>query len=120
MRLSRPYKKYPFQDNGEILGYDARGFIVNHEDRTYSNDRISPLMQKRRYLPMLTIESRQLALIPSEGTEERFCYEFKCRNQEGGHVLVYINAVTGEEEQILILFESENGTFNNVTNYLPD
>lgn len=97
-------------DNGEILGYDARGFIVNHEDRTYSNDRISPLDAEKKVSPMLTIESRQLALIPSEGTEERFCYEFKCRNQEGGHVLVYVNAVTGEEEQILILFESENGT----------
>lgn len=97
-------------DNGEILGYDARGFIVNHEDRSYSEKRISPLDAEKKVSPMLTVESRQLALIPSEGTEELLCYEFKCKNQEGKHVLVYINAITGEEEQILILFESENGT----------
>lgn len=97
-------------DNGEILGYDARGFIVNHTERNYDTERISPLDAEKKVSPMLKIESRQLALIPSEGTEERLCYEFKCKNEDGGHVLVYVNALTGEEEQILILFESENGT----------
>lgn len=97
-------------DNGETLGYDARGFIVNHTTRNYPEKRISPMEAQKAVSPMLTVESRQLALIPSKGTQERLCYEFKCKNQEGKHVLVYVNAVTGNEEQILILFESENGT----------
>ena len=97
-------------DNGEILGYDARGFLVNHNERKYSEKRISPLDAQKKLSPMLTVESRQLAVIPSEGSQERFCYEFKCKNEKGNHVLVYINAVTGKEEQILILFESEKGT----------
>ena len=97
-------------DNGEILGYDARGFLVNHEKRTYSTDRISPLDAQDKLSPMLSVKSRQLALIPSDGDRELLCYEFKCTNQEGRNVLVYVNALTGEEEQILILFESENGT----------
>lgn len=97
-------------DNGEIIGYDARGFLVNHEKRNYSQNRISPLEAEKKLSPMLTVEKRQLALIPSDATEEKLCYEFKCRNDNGEHILVYVNAVTGEEEQILILFENKNGT----------
>lgn len=97
-------------DNGEILGYDARGFLVNHEDRSYSTDRISPLDAKKKLSPLLSVKSHQLTLIPSDGDRELLCYEFKCTNQDGRNILVYINAVTGIEEQILILLENENGT----------
>ena len=36
--------------------------------------------------------------------------EFRCRAENGRNVLVYINAQTAEEEQILILVESKSGT----------
>ena len=97
-------------DNGEIRGYDARGFLVNHYKRSYSEDRISVLEAEKKLSPMLKVNSKQLAVIPSDGENELLCYEFKCSNNEGRNILVYINAVTGQEEQILILFESENGT----------
>jgi uncharacterized membrane protein YkoI len=41
---------------------------------------------------------------------ERFCYEFKCTAPDGQQVLVYINAYTGREEQILLLEINRNGT----------
>ncbi len=97
-------------DNGEILGYDARGFLVNHEERTYKEDRVSVLDAQKKVSPMLEVLSRRLAVIPSDATEELLCYEFKCQAEDGSHVLVYVNAYTGKEEQILMLFESENGT----------
>lgn len=97
-------------DNGEILGYDARGFLVNHEKRSYNDDRISVLDAQEKVSPMLEVLSRQLAVIPSDSTEELLCYEFRCQAEDGSHVLVYVNAYTGKEEQILILFESESGT----------
>lgn len=97
-------------DNGEILGYDARGFLVNHQKRSYKDDRISVLDAQKKVSPLLEVLSRQLAVIPSDSTEELLCYEFKCRTEEGTNVLVYVNAYTGKEEQILILFESESGT----------
>ncbi len=97
-------------DNGEIIGYDARGFLVNHQDRTFEDNRISILDAQKKLSPMLTVKSRGLALIPVESTKEELCYEFKCETDEGSHVLVYVNAYTGKEEQILILFESESGT----------
>lgn len=97
-------------DNGEILGYDARGFLVNHEKRNYADNRISVLDAQEKISPMLEPLSRRLALIPSDSTEELLCYEFKCQTEDGSHVLVYVNAYTGKEEQIMILFENENGT----------
>ena len=97
-------------DNGEIMGYDARGFLTNHQKRTYSKDRISPLKAKEKLSPMLTVNSNQLALIPSDGDKEILCHEFKCTSQNGKKILVYINAETGKEEDILILYESEKGT----------
>lgn len=97
-------------DNGEIMGFDARGFLTNHEKRTYSTDRISPLDAEKKLSPMLTVNSRQLALIPSDGDRELLCYEFKCSNSEGRNILVYVNALTGKEEEILILYESDKGT----------
>mgnify|MGYP000754913429 FL=1 len=48
--------------------------------------------------------------MPSAGTNELYCYEFHCTSPDGRQMLVYINADTGKEEQILLLEISENGT----------
>ena len=97
-------------DSGEIIGFDARGYLVNHHRRDLSKKRISVLDAAKKLSPKLTEQSRGLALIPGEGQEELLCYEFKCETSDGTHVIVYFNAYTGKEEQILILFESESGT----------
>ena len=97
-------------DSGEIIGFDARGYLVNHQSRAYSDKRLSVLEVQKQLSPKLKVLSRGLAVIPSDSQEERLCYEFKCEAPDGTHVLVYFNAYTGKEEQILILFESESGT----------
>ena len=97
-------------DTGEIVGYDARGYLVNHQRRIYSQKRLSVLDVKEKISPKLKVLSRGLAVIPSEAQDELLCYEFKCEAEDGTHVLVYFNAFTGKEEQILILYESESGT----------
>ncbi len=97
-------------DNGEILGYDAMGYITNHQDRTYSDNQISEAAAKKQVSPMLTVSSHQMAVIPSDGGGEILCHEFKCKNDSGKNILVYINAENAKEERILILFESEKGT----------
>ncbi len=97
-------------DNGEILGYDARGFLVNHTERSYPEDLFSEIQAEQLVSPKLTISSQRLAIIPTDNLEEKLCYEFTCKAENGRNVLVYINAETGEEEDILILIESESGT----------
>lgn len=97
-------------DNGEILGFDARGFLVNHTKREYPKKLFSKLRAQERVSPKLTVQSSRLAVIPTENLEEKLCYEFKCKAKNGRNVLVYFDALTGEEQQILLLVESPSGT----------
>lgn len=97
-------------DDGEILGFDAAGYIVNHQKRSFPDKVISVKECEKQLSPYLKCESRGQALIPTDGGGEVYCYEYKCSAPDGRHILVYINARTGKEEQILILLESEDGT----------
>ena len=97
-------------DNGEILGFDARGYLTNHTDRTVSAPKISLDTARTKVSQKLTIKKEKLAIIPSTSLTEKLCYEFLCTGQDGENILVYINANTGEEEEILILLIDENGT----------
>ena len=92
------------------MGFDAKGFLVNHYDRDIPEAEISQSCARESVSPRLEIVSGRLALIPTDGLEEKLCYEFRCRAENGRNVLVYINAQTAEEEQILILVESKSGT----------
>lgn len=96
-------------DNGEILGYDARGYIVNHTLREFPEIEVSEKNAKSLISPLLTVKETQLALIPTDSTGEVLCHEFLCESSEGNKVLVYVGVVSGEEEDILILFESDGG-----------
>ena len=49
-------------------------------------------------------------MIPTGGEYEVLCHEFKCEDEDGRHVIVYVNAQNGQEEKLLLLLEDENGT----------
>ena len=96
-------------DDGEILGIEATGYLNNHVDRGDLSPRISVDEARENLNKNLEILSEGLAVIPKENTEEEvFCYEFKGR-VEGKEFLVYINAETGEEEEILVILETAEG-----------
>ncbi len=97
-------------DDGEILGFETAGYLVNHKKRSFPDETISMPECRKKLSPYLNCIDEGKAVIPSEGGKELYCYEFKCETEDGRHVLVYINAETGREEQILILLESESGT----------
>lgn len=96
-------------DNREILGYDGRGYLTNHTTRTDLTPTLSQEEAAKSLSPMLTVESVHLALIPTSGQKEVLCYEFKTTSPSEDHVLVYVNAKTGAEENLLILSVSDNG-----------
>ena len=58
----------------------------------------------------LTVLSHRLALIPTEGEYELLCHEFRCETEDGQHILLYFDAVTGAQKRILLLLEDESGT----------
>ncbi len=97
-------------DNGDIIGYDARGYITNHTVRTLKSPALTQSEAQAKLSKQLVVTSAGLAVIPSAGQNELYCYEFSCRADDGRNILVYINTETGDEEQILLLQISENGT----------
>ena len=95
-------------DNGEILGFEANGYIMNHKHRDFAERTLTLMEAQERVNPHLSIDSTAVALIPKDNKQEVLCYEFK-GNHNGRNFLIYINVQTGAEEQILMLIESEDG-----------
>lgn len=96
--------------DGSILGLDARGYLVNHQQRSLDAPAITMEQAQESVSKALTIDSSRLALIPTSGQNEVSAYEFLCTSSTGDRVLSYINTQTGAEEQLLILLETPNGT----------
>ena len=97
-------------DSGEIIAFEAAGYISAHTERSIPQPAVSVSDARDRLSPVLNVLSSALCIIPTAGKNEVFCHEFKCENRSGDHYLVYINAETGLEEKILCLIESETGT----------
>lgn len=95
-------------DNGEILGIETSGYLNNHEVRSIPTVKISLEQAKENLNPNLEITSSGFAIIPTEWRTEIFCYEFKGKVNDMDF-LVYINAETGAEENILVIIDTPNG-----------
>ena len=95
-------------DNGEILGIETSGYLNNHEVRNISQVKISEEQARENLNKNLEITSSGLAIIPTEWRTEIFCYEFKGK-VNNMDFLVYINAETGAEENILVIIDTPNG-----------
>lgn len=96
-------------DNGEIINFESLGYIMSHTQRDIPKDAISTEDAEKSVSGKLKILSHEMAMIPTSGKNEVYCHEFKCENENGKHYIVYVNAETGIEENILILLEDENG-----------
>jgi len=95
-------------DNGEILGIETTGYLNNHETREIPTPKIGLEEARENLNKNLEITSSGLAMIPTEWRTEVFCYEFKGKVDETDF-LVYVNAETGKEENILVIIETPNG-----------
>lgn len=98
-------------DNGEILAVDARSYVMHHQPRSLPQPRLTARQAEERVNPNLEVTRVQLALIPDQaGTGEILAYELLGRVGDQTY-LVYVNALTGAEEQVLQQVESDGGTF---------
>lgn len=97
-------------DTGDIVGFEAHGYLMNHGVRELSSPTVSAQQAANQVPDSLAVLGTQLAVIPTDGEYEVLCYEFKCQSASGSHVLIYVNAQTGEQERILLLLEDESGT----------
>lgn len=95
-------------DDGQILGIETTGYLNNHTERDVSKVEITKEKAKEKLNKNLNIQSELLAVIPTEWKTEILCYEFKGKVEDTEY-LVYINAETGEEQEILIIINTPNG-----------
>ena len=93
--------------NGNILGFEATSYFLNHTNRNIGKVGISKEEAESKVCSKLTIKDVRLALIPLD-YEEILCYEFVCV-MNGSDYYVYVNAQNGNEENILKVIETDNG-----------
>lgn len=97
-------------DNGEVVGYEALGYIMSHHDRTIEKPKVSEEEARAAVNSELKINSTRLAIIPRENTQEALCYEFKGVASNNEPYIVYVDAMTGEEIDILKIITNDEGT----------
>lgn len=95
-------------DNGEILGVEATGYMNSHTQREYNNINTTMELAKEKLNKNLNVKSEGMAVIPTKWKTEVLCYEFK-GEVEGKEFLVYINAETGEEQDVLVIINTPDG-----------
>jgi len=96
-------------DDGEIMGIETTGYLDSHTERQLATVKITKEQAKENLNKNLNIMSEGLAVIPTEFKTEILCWEFKGKIDET-EFLVYINAETGKEEDILVIRNTPNGT----------
>ena len=94
-------------DQAQAVGLESRNYWQNHSARGLLQPTLSPEEAKAFVSPQLQIEKTQLCLIPTDAGE-RLCYEFQGAFN-GDTYLLYIDAHSGEEADLLKLVESTAG-----------
>ena len=96
-------------DNGEILGVETTGYLNSHYERELPQVKITKEEAQGKLNKNLEISAVRLAMIPTEYKTEVYCWEFKGTVKEK-NFLVYIDAETGKEEDILVIIDTPEGT----------
>lgn len=95
-------------DNGQVIGMETSGYLNNHTERMIETPIVNIEEARKTLNQRLEITSEGLAIIPTEWKTEIFCYEFKGKIDDTDF-LVYINAQTGKEEDVLVIIDTPNG-----------
>jgi germination protein YpeB len=94
-------------DTGDIVGFEGNNYWMNHRQRELEKPKVTEAEARDMVSSRLEILQTRLCVIPFRGTE-KLCYEFSA-TWDNSQYLVYIDALTGEETDILKVIESETG-----------
>ncbi len=95
-------------DTGEIMGFEALSYLLNHKDRDVAPGKMPMEEAQQELSTHVACESGREAIIPNNYGGEEHVYQFIC-TYNGRKVLVYKDANTGRETEVLILIENDNG-----------
>ena len=95
--------------DGSVVTFDARGYIMNHTARDLPEPQTTSAQAESKLREGLSAQKTRLAVIPTDGEGEKYCWEILCSAADGAEVLEYFNADSLLEEDILILLHEDNG-----------
>lgn len=96
-------------DTGKLVALDAKPFLLSHSEREKPGELVSAKEARKLLSSALVAIDARLARIPLDTGKEALCYEFHCKDGEGQEVLVYLDAYTGQQRDLLILLYSDGG-----------
>lgn len=96
-------------DNGEIVFYEANGYLTNHTTRVFDPASHTIDEAREKVSKKLTVLSSKSCLIPTDSGSEVRCYEFLCENEEKSNVFVYISVKKLSTVKILLVDKSAAG-----------
>ncbi|NLB73069.1 MAG: germination protein YpeB [Firmicutes bacterium] len=86
-------------DDGLIDGFEGTNYQIFHRVRPLKEPGLSEAEARERLNPRLTVIGSRLAVILDDFYQEKLVYEFRCKLEKDTY-LVYVNAETGEEEEV--------------------
>lgn len=96
-------------DKGQILGFDAAQYWMNHkEDREFGKPKISKEEAQNTLNEHMKVRTTRQAVIPLPNTEEALCWEF-VGDINQNTFMVYVNADTGKREKVMMLVDTPEG-----------
>lgn len=95
-------------DNGEIVGMETKGYLMNHRGRSLGEAKLTMDEARAKINSHLNVTGVKKALVPKDSLQEVLCYEFHGTFNDRNFI-VYMNVENGREENILLLIESEDG-----------
>ncbi len=93
--------------NGEVVGLEARAYILNHQDRQISFGNVTEEQAKSAVMPRLKVTNIAKALI-EKGEKQHLCYEFQCQDGDRQYY-VYVDSTSGKEVDIFKVIENTEG-----------
>lgn len=88
-------------DNGDVNGFHAVEYLFNHKQRIIPKAKISAQRARTMINPHVKINESRLAMIQGKNNgKEVLAYEFSGQFENDVY-MIYINAQTGEEEEVI-------------------
>lgn len=93
--------------DGAVAGIEAGNYLRNNRERQLELPKLTKEDALAKISAHLTADGAELCVIPV-GTGEKLCYEIRAMSGDGEY-LIYIDAMTGEEAEIMQIIDSGSG-----------
>lgn len=87
-------------DNGDIVGYEALDYVMNHDDEiTIDEPDVSLQEAKDVVHPNFKVMEEHLSIVEIKAGEKKLCYELLGTIEDESY-RIFVNASTGDEEKV--------------------